>query len=142
MRRPDRRVGDWTPDPSTFFDGYGGHGGGGGGSFGMDFADDFLGAIAAIVALVVAGLLFWWIVLPALLLVLDVIIVAVLTVAGLLARVLLHRPWTVEVNSQDGRRFTRQVVGWRNAQAAISDASAELRNGASPVLQASPITTR
>jgi len=139
-RRTSLNAGDWVPDPTTFFDGDCGHGGGGG-WLDVDLADNIIGAIVAIVALIVAGLLFWWIVLPALLLILDVIIVAVLTVFGVLTRVLLNRPWTIEVTAQDGRRFTKQVVGWRNAQAAITDAAAEIRTGASAVLKPSGATT-
>jgi hypothetical protein len=139
-RRDVLDAADWVPDPTNFLDADCGHGGGGGGWFDFDFADDLIGAVVAVVTLVAAGLLFWWLVLPALLLLLDVIIVAALTVVGVLARGVLHRPWTIQATAQDGRRFTKQVVGWRNAQTAIADDARRIRTGTSPVLESTAAT--
>ena len=98
--------------------------------------DDLLVGIALLVAFVVGVLLFWWLVLPALLLVLDGLVVGVLLVAGVLARVVLRRPWTVLVRrtgDSDGgaAEVAVQVNGWRRAlrtRDAIADA---LTDGAS-----------
>jgi hypothetical protein len=99
-----------------------------------DDLDDILAVIAIVVAVVVAFLLFWWLLLPALLLVLDGLVIAVLLVLGIVARVVLRRPWSVLVQRNDDGEpaETRvQVIGWRRAlhtRDAIADA---LKSGAS-----------
>src|SRR3954451_14313525 len=92
-RRAVSRTADWTPDPTMFFQ----SGGGGSGGFDLpDLADDFLGGLVAILVLILAVAVFWWVLIPLLLVVLDVTIVIILLIAGIIGRVLLHRPWTLE----------------------------------------------
>ncbi|MBV9096885.1 MAG: hypothetical protein JO079_02405 [Frankiaceae bacterium] len=100
----------------------------------VDFFDDLIGAVVAIVLFVAAVAVFWWLVLPLFLLILDFVVVMVLAGLGLLARVLLRRPWTVEAVSDSGRRYTRPVVGWHNATREVAAISAEIRGGVSPLL--------
>jgi hypothetical protein len=135
--RPVSRATDWIPDPTTLINPSCGTGGGGSGwfDFDFDFGDGLLGALAAVVMAVVAGLLIWWVFLPLLLLVLDVTIVIVLLVAGIIGRIVLHRPWTLEATTLTGRRYTRHVVGWRNAQAEIAGLAGEIAAGSASVLE-------
>jgi len=97
----------------------------------FDF-DDLLAGIALLVAFIVFGLLFWWLLLPALLLVLDGLVVAILLLVGVTARVVLRRPWTILVRDTGAKNGevadTRvQVTGWRRAlrtRDAIADSLA------------------
>lgn len=77
-------------------------------------------AIAVIVLLFVAGV-------PLLLAVVDLAVVLVLTLLGVLARVVLRRPWTVEARSDDGSVVERQVVGWRAAGEQVALLAHEVR---------------
>jgi len=112
----------------------GGHGGGGGGGWDLDGLDEgfaiVLAVVVALVAVVVAAAAFWWVVLPLLAVVVDAAVVVVLGVVGLVARVVLRRPWTVQATSSRGDRFTRKVVGWRHALRERDEMVSALRNGA------------
>lgn len=94
-----------------------------------DGGDDVLFAVAVVVAVVLAVGLFWWVLLPLLLLVVDVLVVVVLLVAGVAARVLLRRPWSVEAARQDGHVVTRSIVGWRAALRERDDLAAAIVHG-------------
>lgn len=130
--RRRRRQGDGDPGdlgvdlPS----GGGGHHGGGGGW--GDLGDDIFIGIAVIVAMIVVGALFWWLLLPLLLLVLDVVVVVVLVLAGVVGRVLLRRPWTVQVRGPAGVEATTGVVGWRAALRTRDEIADKLRLGYRP----------
>lgn len=90
----------------------------------FDVGDVFFG-IALVVALVL--LVLWG--LPALLALVDLLLLLVLFVGGVVARVLLRRPWTVEATADDGERRERQVVGWRRAGVAADTWADELGHG-------------
>ncbi len=61
---------------------------------------------------------------------LDAVIVIVLALAGVIGRVLLHRPWEIEVSGPD-QIVSWQVVGWRRSGQAIEQATTRLRSGRS-----------
>jgi hypothetical protein len=63
-------------------------------------------AIAVIVVLVLFGI-------PLILAVIDALLFLVLLISGVVARLLLRRPWTVEATSDRGDRLLDQVAGWR-----------------------------
>jgi hypothetical protein len=65
-----------------------------------------------LIGLVVGTLVFFGI--PLVLAVVDAVLLLILVVGGVVARVLLRRPWTVEAESGD-RVITRQVVGWKRS---------------------------
>jgi len=95
---------------------------------GVDLLDDLL-----VVAVVVAvGLFLVFFAVPLLVAVLDLVLVALLTVLGLAARVLLRRPWTVEATGPDGLRRTWRVVGWRNAAGVVDQVANDLAHGHPP----------
>jgi hypothetical protein len=84
------------PDVSGIDSPNGGHHvSGGRGSILPDSRDETLVSIAVIVGLIVFGLLFWCLLLPLLLLIMDAMALLVLIVAGVLGRALFRRPWTV-----------------------------------------------
>lgn len=95
---------------------------------GVDLLDDLL--VVAVV--VVVGLFLVFFAVPLLVAVLDVVLVALLTVLGLAARVLLRRPWTVEATGPDGLRRTWRVVGWRNAAGVVDQVANDLAHGHPP----------
>jgi hypothetical protein len=95
-------------------------------------ADGFAVVVVVLVAFLVvvaAAAAFWWVVLPLLAIVVDATIVVVLFVLGVVARVVFRRPWTVEARSSRGDRFTRKVVGWRNALRHRDEMVSALSNG-------------
>ncbi len=62
---------------------------------------------------IVATLLIIFVGLPLLIAVVDLAIVLVVAVVGLLARVVLRRPWTIEARVSDGTTLRWRVTGWR-----------------------------
>lgn len=113
----------------------GGHAGSGGSSgWDLDWLDDgfalVVAAVLALVAFVVAAAVLWWVLLPLLAVVVDAALVVVVFVVGLVARVVLRRPWTVQATSSRGDRLTRKVVGWRHALRQRDEMVSALRNGA------------
>jgi hypothetical protein len=109
-----------------------------------DFFDDALGIVTAVAAVVFGAVLvfglFWWLLIPLLLVVLDAVAVIVLLVLGIGARVLLRRPWSVDATSP-GDAYETSVVGWHRALRARDGIAAGLgREGAAawPALAARP----
>jgi len=115
--------------------GGGGHigSGGGGGGFWDAVGEDILATIVAVMAVIVAGALFWWLLLPLLLMIVDLSVVIVLLLAGVLARVLLRRPWVIEAVPRRGPAQTFEVVGWRNARREQALAAERIAEGREPV---------
>ena len=74
---------------------------------------DSLTAALVVVGIVIAVTFLFLVGVPLLLAAVDLVVVAVLVVAGILGRVVFRRPWTVEAVSAEGRRETRQAIGWR-----------------------------
>ncbi len=95
------------------------------GSF--DLAPD-LELAALVVAVVVAVLLAGLFVFPALVFVLDVLLVVLLAGVAVAGRVLLRRPWVVEARSGTRSQEWR-VVGWRASRRAIRSVADDLRRG-------------
>jgi hypothetical protein len=98
-----------------------------------DFGDlgDVGTVIAVIVCAIIAGLLLWFLVIPAVLAVLDLVLVLLLLVAGLFAHLVLGRPWEVQASCSD-RRVVWLVTGWRRSQSKIIDVEDSLRAGTIP----------
>lgn len=81
--------------------------------------------IGALVLLVVFGV-------PALLALVDLVIVVVATALGVVGRVVFRRPWTVEAVSVTGERYQARVVGWRGAGEMVDALGQDLRHGRPP----------
>jgi hypothetical protein len=96
----------------------------------LDFApvefgsiDDFLsGILVAIVAAAVIAL-FVFVILPLLGIALEFALLIMLLASGVVSRVFLRRPWTIEAVRRDasGNSVTFAVVGWRRSRRAIDD---------------------
>jgi hypothetical protein len=94
--------------------------------------DDLFVALALFVILVVA----WFVVLPALVFALDVLLVIVIAAAAVAARVLLRRPWVLDAESR-GQRYEWLVIGWRASRQAV-DRIAFLLSQGMPIDQVKP----
>jgi len=87
----------------------------------LDGADDPLVGIALMVGAVLLAALVAFVLLPLLGLALELAVPLVLLWSGLLGRVFLRRPWTIEAVAieQPGRRVAFAVVGWRRSRRAL-----------------------
>jgi hypothetical protein len=94
----------------------------------FDAIDD-IRALVLIPVMIVVLLILWFAVIPVLLILFDVLIVIVLFLAGITARVLLRRPWTVVATSSDGVEIEREVVGWRASRDEMATLCRELEQG-------------
>lgn len=80
-------------------------------------------------AVIVAGIaLLFFFGVPLVLAIVDLVIVLLLVVVGVLARVVLRRPWTVEATGGD-HVIERQVVGWRRAGEEVALLAHEIEHG-------------
>jgi hypothetical protein len=110
--------------------GGGGHHGAGGGGIG-DIGADFAVAIAALVALAIAGVLVWFVIWPLLAIATELAVVATLAIAGLVGRVFFGRPWVIEAVDGSGERRW-QVRGMAAARRTIDEIADQLAAGTEP----------
>ncbi len=86
---------------------------------GLDVADGCLSfdldAIVVVILVLAALLLVVFVVIPLLVVIVDLAILLLLAFLGIVARVVLRRPWVLEAASNDGRRHQWRVVGWRRS---------------------------
>ncbi len=78
--------------------------------------DEGLGGFAVVLLVltaIVIGVLF---VLPAFILLVELLIVATLVLGAVAVRVLFRRPWLVDAVSDDGQRLTWKVVGYARSR--------------------------
>jgi hypothetical protein len=61
----------------------------------------------------------------------DHTVLVLLTMLGVAARLVLHRPWEIEAVGPD-RRLTWQVVGWQRSRRAMGAVAGRLRQGQIP----------
>src|SRR3954471_17397682 len=126
----------WRKDAQDSLTGLGGPGGGaphgGGGGAGLDgIGADFAVAITALIALVIAGLLVWFVIWPLLALATELAVVATIAIAGLVGRVFFGRPWVIEAVGADTERRW-QVRGMAAARRTIDELADQLAAGADP----------
>lgn len=119
-RRPRRDDLDWLDVPAD-----------------IPFDDEFgcvagIAILLSVVGLIALSVLF---VFPAVIFVLEVLILVVLIGGGVLARVVLRRPWTIEAREVATARTPRQshawhVVGWRASERSIARVVGQIEAGA------------
>ncbi len=135
-----------APGSSPAADGAPDVSGGSNGGGWLNDVDDGFGLVAAIgvvlLGVVAAFAVFWWALLPVLLVVLDFTLVILLLVLGTIARVLFRRPWTVSARSADGDLVHKRVVGWTKALRARDDLAQAIQNGVIRPAPASGSITR
>jgi hypothetical protein len=91
---------------------------------------DFDSGIAVGIALLVIGVLALFVLIPLLLFGIELIAVGAVLAAGILGRVLLGRPWTIEArNLQSNVTRTWEVSGWQQSATTIGEISATLAAG-------------
>lgn len=88
--------------------------------------------LVAAVAVIIAGLVLIFVVLPALVAIVDLAILLVLALGGLLARVLFRRPWLVDARDGTGRVLRWRVVGWKASSQRVDDIRRLLAAGTVP----------
>lgn len=93
---------------------------------------DSLSAAAIFLLVAVAAVLLVLIGLPLLFAIFDGFVVIALVVAGVVARVVFRRPWTVEAVADDGRRSVARVVGWRASGRLRDDLAQRIDRGSPP----------
>ena len=98
----------------------------------LDLGDEIAAIVFIVVAFVLGVGLFWWVLLPLVLVLLDVVIVVILLAVSILARVLFRRPWIVEATAPGHDRLTTSVVGWRAALLRRDEIADSLRRGLRP----------
>jgi hypothetical protein len=86
----------------------------------LPFGPDAGGGVTLLLV-VVAVVLLLTVALPVVIFAVEVVILAVLAVAGLVGRVILRRPWTIVARSDRGRVQQWRLTGWGTAQAAVDD---------------------
>lgn len=133
--RPRRLTGEdlldvaWMSDPSSL----------------LDAADDPFTGLALVLAAVLLAALAAFVLLPLLGVALELAVPLVLLWSGLLGRVFLRRPWTIEaVDAEDpGRRVAFAVVGWRRSRRALATLAAAIETSGPPsaLLDAEPLGT-
>lgn len=85
--------------------------------------------VIALLLLAVAAVLF---IVPAVIFLLELLIVAVIVGLGLLGRVLLGRPWTVEARRGDTESYEWKVSGWRASTDLVQTVADQLRTTGLP----------
>lgn len=99
-----------------------------------DAADDPLTALALVLGAVLLGLLAAFVLLPLLGVALELAVPLVLAGAGLLGRVLLGRPWTIEAVAvgAPAQRVAFAVPGWRRSRRALAALTAAIETTGPP----------
>jgi hypothetical protein len=94
-------------------------------------ADNPLAGVAFLLGVVVVAAIVWFFLVPLLLVLLDAAVLLVLAAAGVIAKVVLRRPWEVEaVGPAD--RLTWRVVGWGRSRRAVAAVTQRLGRGEVP----------
>jgi hypothetical protein len=68
-------------------------------------------------------------VIPAFVLLLEVVIVALLVISAIALRVLFRQPWLVDAVADEGTRLAWKVVGYRRSRRVVEEVAAQLQRG-------------
>jgi hypothetical protein len=93
--------------------------------------DDFAVVVRWVVIVVVATLL---IVVSAFAAVVEIALLAILLLIGILTRILLDRPWTIEATPDEGEALKWQATGWRASTERLDQIATLLESGITPPL--------
>jgi hypothetical protein len=93
--------------------------------------DDFAVVVRWVVIVVVATLL---IVVSAFAAVVEIALLALLLLIGILSRILLDRPWTIEATPDEGPALRWQATGWRASSERLNQIATLLESGITPPL--------
>jgi hypothetical protein len=100
---------------------------------GLDGLDDLgiVGAIFAAILAVIVAIFLALLLFNVIALAIELTILIVLTIAGLIGRILFRKPWVVGATSQ-GEHVYDEVVGWRASRQWLNDAAARIESGLDP----------
>lgn len=91
-----------------------------------DSLEDVLFFLGAVVVVVLFFVFVW----PLLLVIVELVLLALLVLLGVVARVVLRRPWIVEATPASGPgRFRWKVVGLRRSGEVVDEVAAQLSAG-------------
>ncbi|HVY77020.1 MAG TPA: hypothetical protein VG898_00760 [Solirubrobacterales bacterium] len=98
------------------------------------FVIDFGDSVWASIGLAIAVLLLVVVLLPVLGIALELILIVLLLGSGLVGRVILRRPWTVEAQSLDVERLSASyaVKGWRRSGRAAAEIATAIETSGPP----------
>ena len=105
-----------------------------GGGFGLDdwgLDDSIVAGIVLGLAVAIATILLFVLVIPAIVFVAELAAVLVLAIGAGLSRVLLRRPWLVEARA-GGEALQWNVVGWRASGRAVKTIATAIERGEDP----------
>lgn len=87
-----------------------------------------VGVILLVVALVLFAVAAVLLIVPALIFLVELLIIVVIVGLGLMGRLLLGRPWTVEARRSEPRQaFEWKVTGWRASSDLVQTVADQLR---------------
>jgi hypothetical protein len=91
-------------------------------------------ALIAIIVIAIVVILGWMFLVPAMIVLVDLLFILVVAGLGVAARVLFRRPWKVVVESDDlpAQRFEIPVVGYRAAGAKVDEIVYQIRETGTP----------
>jgi hypothetical protein len=92
---------------------------------------DVPAAIAVVVVLLAALVFAWFVLVPILVLLLDVLLVAILVTGAVSVRVLFRRPWTVRATTDDSN-LQWGVAGYRAARRSVHETADLVQRGLVP----------
>ena len=104
----------------------------------LEFADlaavDGPAALVAIILIAIIVILGWMFLVPAMILLVDLLFILVVAGLGVATRVLFRRPWKVVVESDDvpAQRFEVPVVGYRAAGAKVDEIVYQIQETGTP----------
>lgn len=95
---------------------------------------DSLAALSLAVAVAILLALFVFVLLPLLGIALELTLLVLVLTSGLLGRVVLRRPWTIEAVSVEdpARRSAFAVAGWRRSRRALAELAAAIERTGPP----------
>lgn len=105
--------------------------------------DGGLAGIAAVVVIsvvvIVLAALLAFIILPILGVALEIAILFMLISSGVLGRIVLRRPWIIDVQNLDHPELSRtyEIIGWLRSRRAIEEIKSLLASGGLPALEQS-----
>ncbi|MEA2453447.1 MAG: hypothetical protein QOG04_2157 [Actinomycetota bacterium] len=100
----------------------------GDGGDGLAAAADMLFGEWILIFVIVAVVAVFFVI-PAFVLLLEVVIVALLVISAIALRVLFRQPWLVDAVADEGTRLAWKVVGYRRSRRVVEEVAAQLQRG-------------
>lgn len=92
---------------------------------GFDFIDSFTALVVSIIVLLV----FYFVIIPLLLVFLDLVVILVLFGTGIASRILFRRPWEISAKSSLGQVLEVDAVGLRGSREKFHELIYDIKTG-------------